>query len=91
MEPVALMQRRAFERPRAMTRASENPDRNSSAERAAAGDLKTLRHALDHSEPALPFNEAAKVRIGKAITDAVLPSCVRPPARRLAAKRAGPL
>ena len=45
--------------------------------------------ALNNSEPALAFNEAAKVRIGKIITDAVLPSCIRKPLRRLSSHRNG--
>ena len=72
-----------------MARALHNPDRNFSAN-GEAEDFENLRAALDFSEPALPFNEAAKVRIGKAISDAVLPSCIRAPARRLSGKRNGP-
>ena len=74
-----------------MARALDNPDRNFSADGAPEENLARLKDALGHSEPALPFNEAAKVRIGKVISDAVLPSCVRAPARRLSGKRNGPL
>ena len=66
-----------------MARAPENPDRNFSADGAPDENLKNLTDALDHNEAALPFNEAAKVRIGKAISDAVLPSRIRAPARRV--------
>ena len=74
-----------------MARAPDNPDRTFSADGAAEENLEGRGEALDLSKPALPFNEAAKIRIGKAITDAVLPSCVRAPARRLSGKRDGPL
>jgi len=73
-----------------MAHARENPDRNFSADGEEA-NLDGLRDVIDHSKPALPFNEAAKVRIGKMISDAVLPSCVRAPARRLGGKRDGAL
>jgi len=66
-----------------MARSLDNPDRNFSANGDADEDLAALRRALLHSEPALPFNEAAKVRIGKIISNAVLPSRVRAPLRRL--------
>ena len=69
---------------------AENPDRNFSADGEAEG-LAGLKRALAESEPALPYNEAAKLRIGKAITDSVLPSCVRAPARRLGSKGGGAL
>ena len=72
-----------------MARALHNPDRNFSAN-GEAEDFESLKDALDLSKPALPYNEAAKVRIGKAISDAVLPSCVRAPARRLRGKRDAP-
>ena len=72
-----------------MARALGNPDRNFSANGDAEDNLESLRHALNTSEPALAFNEAAKVRIGKTITDAVLPSRVRSPMRRLDVKRPG--
>jgi predicted lipid carrier protein YhbT len=53
-----------------MARKPQDPDRNLSA-----GDpeenLEGLKNALDHSEPALPYNEAAKLRIGKVISDVV--------------------
>ena len=64
----------------------ENPDRNFSAEGHPEDSLESLRYALTNSEPALPFNEAAKTRIGKLISDAVLPSRVRTPVRRLGVK-----
>ena len=73
-----------------MARAAQNQDRNFSADGAPEENLKRLKDALDHSEPALPFNEAAKARIGKAIGDAILPSRVRAPVRRLGGKRDGP-
>ena len=55
-----------------MARALENPDRDFSADGDAEQNFEGLRYALNHSEPALPFNEAAKVRIGKVISDALL-------------------
>ena len=73
-----------------MARALENPDRNFSADGDAEDSFETLRLALAHSGPALPFNEAAQVRIGKAISDAVLPSRVRAPLRRVGVKHLGP-
>ena len=73
-----------------MARALENPDRNFSADGDAEDNFESLRHALNHTEPALPFNEAAKVRFGKIISDAVLPSRVRAAVRRLGVKRPGP-
>jgi len=69
---------------------TENPGRNVSAD-GEAEDLAGLKRALAEREPALAYNEAAKLRIGKAITDSVLPACVRPPARRLGAKGGGAL
>ena len=74
-----------------MARARDNPDRNVSADADAAKSFEGLRNALDVGQPALPFNEAAKARIGKLIGDAVLPSCVRAPIRRLGGKRDGAL
>ena len=53
-----------------MARTPENPDRNFSADGEAEDNFESLRRALDHSEPALPFNEAAKVRFGKIISGA---------------------
>jgi hypothetical protein len=50
-----------------MARAVENPDRDFSTKGHAEEDLGTLRYALEHDAPALPYNEAAKVRIGKLI------------------------
>ena len=73
-----------------MAHALEDPDRNFSASDAEES-FDDLRDALDLNKPALPFNEAAKARIGKLISDAVLPSCVRAPARRLGGKRDGAL
>ena len=73
-----------------MAHARENPDRNFSADGEAEANLDGLRDVIDHSKPALPFNEAAKVRFGKVIGDAVLPSCLRAPVRRLGVKRPGP-
>ena len=69
-----------------MARSIENPDRNFSSNGEAEEDfesLRDLRTAIDFSKPALPFNEAAQVRFGKVISDAVLPSRVRAPVRRL--------
>ena len=73
-----------------MARTLENPDRNFSADGEAEENIESLRHALDHREPPLPFNEAAKVRFGKVISAAVLPSRLRAPVRRLGGKRTGP-
>ena len=56
---------------------------------AAEGDedaFAQIRRAMAEGEPALPYNEAAKLRIGKIITDAVLPDCVRQPVRHVSAK-----
>ena len=55
-----------------MARAPENPDRNFSADGDAENNFESLRRMLDRSEPALPFNEAAKVRFGKIISGALL-------------------
>jgi hypothetical protein len=74
----------------AMARTLENPDRNFSAEDEREG-FEFLQRWIAESEPALPYNEAAKVRIGKAIGDAVLPSYLRPPFGDLPVKRAGRL
>jgi hypothetical protein len=65
-----------------MARTLGNPDRNFSTEGDPEG-FDGLKRWLGESEPALPYNEAAKFRIGKAITDAILPSCVRLPVRYL--------
>jgi len=65
-----------------MARSLDNPDRNFCTSGDADEDLKALRQAL-RSEPALPFNEAAKARFGKVISNAVLPSRLRAPLRRL--------
>jgi hypothetical protein len=73
-----------------MARALENPDRNFSADGEPEG-FELLKRWMTESEPALPYNEAAKARIGKTIGDAVLPSYIRPRVRYLRAKRAGPL
>ena len=64
-----------------MAHAPNTPDRNLSVG-GDAKDAENLRGAFD-SEPALSFNEASKARIGKAISDAVLPSRIRTPVRRL--------
>jgi hypothetical protein len=66
-----------------MAREPQNPDRNFSANGDAEESFESLRYAFDHSEPALPYNEAAKVRIGKLISNAVLPSRIRAAVRRL--------
>jgi hypothetical protein len=50
-----------------MARALENPDRNFSTNGDAAEDFQGLRYALEHDPPALPYNDAAKARIGKMI------------------------
>jgi hypothetical protein len=71
-----------------MARTLENPDRNFSADGEREG-FEFLKRWIAESEPALPYNEAAKSRIGKAIGDAVLPSYLRPPVRRLPTKRPG--
>ena len=55
-----------------MARTPDNPDRNFSADGKAEDDFESLRQTLDRSEPALPFNEAAKVRFGKIISGASL-------------------
>ena len=54
-----------------MAREPQNPDRNFSADGDPEENLEGLKNALDHTEPALPFNEAAKLRIGKVISGAV--------------------
>ena len=72
-----------------MARALENPDRNFSADGEREG-FEFLKQWIVKSEPALPYNEAAKARIGRAIGDAVLPSCIRPPVRYFRTKRHGP-
>jgi hypothetical protein len=54
-----------------MARVPENPDRNFSANGDVEDNFERLRSVLDNSEPAPPFNEAAKVRFGKVISDAV--------------------
>ena len=55
-----------------MAREPQNPDRNFSADGDAEKEnLESLRNSLDHTEPALPYNEAAKLRIGKVISGAV--------------------
>ena len=74
-----------------MAHTRENLNQNFSADDEAEADFDGLRDVIDHSKPALPFNEAAKGRIGKMISDAVLPSCVRAPVRRLGGKRDGAL
>ena len=74
-----------------MARAFENPDRNFSVDGDAEDSFESLRDLLANSEPALPYNEAAKARIGKIISDAVLPSRVRTPMRREGVKHRGSL
>ena len=54
-----------------MAREPQNPDRNFSASGDPEVTLEGLKNTLDHSEPALPINEAAKVRIGELISGAV--------------------
>ena len=65
----------------------ENPDRNFSIDSEREG-FEFLKRWIAESQPALPYNEAAKSRIGKAIGDSVLPRHLRPPIRRLPSKRA---
>ncbi len=65
-----------------MPRALENPDRNFSTQGEPEG-FKFLKRWIAESEPALPYNEAAKFRIGKAIGDAIFLPCVRAPVRYL--------
>jgi hypothetical protein len=60
-----------------MARALENPDRNFSADGDAEENFESLRYALDHSKPALPFNEAARVRFGKVISSNQIRACTR--------------
>jgi len=55
-----------------MARALENPGRNFSAD-GERDCFEFLKRWILQSEPALPYNEAAKARIGRAIGDAVLP------------------
>ena len=55
-----------------MAREPQNPDRNFSANGGTEENPQDLRNALDRSEPAVPFNEHAKIRIGKVISAAVL-------------------
>jgi len=56
-----------------MARALENPDRNFSAD-GEAEDFERLRQEIKDSKPALPFNEAARVRFGKVISAALVNS-----------------
>jgi hypothetical protein len=72
-----------------MARALENSDRNFSADGERDG-FEFLKRWIAESEPALPYNEAAKARIGKAIGDAVLPSRVHPVRYLSTGKRAWP-
>jgi hypothetical protein len=65
-----------------MPRALENPDRNFSADGEREG-FEFLKRWIAESKPALPYNEAAKARIGKVIGNAVLPSRIRKPLRLL--------
>ena len=55
-----------------MAREPQNPDRNFSANGGPEENLEGLRNAIDRSEPAVLFNEHAKIRIGKVISGAVL-------------------
>jgi hypothetical protein len=55
-----------------MARTLENPDRNFSADSDVEENFESLRYALAHSAPPLPFSEAAEVRFGKIISDAFL-------------------
>ena len=52
----------------------------------AAQNFDDLKDALECTPTALPFNEAARVRFGKIISDAVLPSRLRAPVRRVGRK-----
>jgi hypothetical protein len=72
-----------------MARTLGNPDRNFSIDGDApsADGLKDLRRSLIESDPALAFNEAAKLRIGKVITDAILPVRIRPRLKHLGPRR----
>ena len=54
-----------------MAREPQKPNRNLAADSDPEENLESLRDALEHGEPALPFNEAAKLRIGKVISGAV--------------------
>ena len=55
-----------------MAREPETPDRNFFANGGPEENLEGLRNAIDRSEPAVPFNGYAKIRIGKVISGAVL-------------------
>ena len=55
-----------------MARELQNPDRNFSTDGEPEENLEGLRDALYHSEPALPFDEAARLRIGQVISGTVL-------------------
>jgi len=69
-----------------MARTLENPDRNFSADGEREG-FEFLKRWIAESKPALPYNEAAKARIGRAIGDTVLPSRVGAPLRRVGSTR----
>jgi hypothetical protein len=56
-----------------MARAPENTDRNFSAN-GDPEEFERLKNEVEHSSPALPFNEAAQTRFGKLISAAV---CMR--------------
>ena len=73
-----------------MVRALEDPNWKFSASGDHRDSFESLRYALASSEPALPYNEASRARIGKIISDAVLPSRIRSPLRRVAVKHHGP-
>ena len=51
---------------------SQNPPLNFSGDGDADDTLEALRDSFDHTEPPLPLDEAAKVRIGKVISGALL-------------------
>ena len=53
-----------------MARAPENTDRNFSAN-GEPEKFERLKREIEHSSPALPFNEAAQTRFGKLISAAV--------------------
>ncbi len=66
-----------------MARSLDNADRNFFTNGDSEDSLESLRGVFANSEPALPYNEASKTRIGKVISNAVLPSRIRAPLRIL--------
>ncbi len=66
-----------------MARSLDNADRNFSTNDDPEDSLESLRGVFANNEPALPYNEASKVRIGRLISNAVLPSRLRTPLRLL--------